>query len=122
MRESKSNLSTGVFDPLLVNELFRAFGKAKVLVDRSIPRGAPGVEGMELARFILAEVRSGEIQPDLVARAAVGKALLQQKRRQPKIERNYDETNSRALVNKGTPSTHGIAKWTRAAGPVEPVS
>jgi hypothetical protein len=100
MSELESNLSKGVFDPLVVNELALAFGKAKVLVDRSISRDTPRLEDVELARFILAEARSGETQPDLVARAAVGKALLQRKRGQPKIARDYYDTNSRALARK----------------------
>jgi hypothetical protein len=110
MSEFKSNLSKGVFDPVVVNELSQAFGTARALVDRTIPRSAPKVEGVELARFILAEARSGETQPDLVAHAAAGKALLRRHRGQSKIAREYDEANSGVSVRTG--SIHGTAKVT----------
>lgn len=79
MREIKWNPSKGVFDPRVVNELFQAFRKAQALVHRATPTGATKVDDVELAHLILAEARSGEIQSDLVARAAVGKALLRRK-------------------------------------------
>lgn len=91
MTERKWNLSKGVFDPLIVNELSQAFEKAQALVDRAAPRGTPKIAAAELARFILAEARAGETQPDLVARVAAGKTLLAWYTRASKAARERDD-------------------------------
>jgi hypothetical protein len=90
MNEFKASLSKGIFDPAVVKDLSEAFEKAEKLIDRSIPGDAPALERENVARLILAEARSGETQPDLVACVAVGKALLERQSRPSKSKRERD--------------------------------
>jgi hypothetical protein len=90
MNEFKANLSNGIFDPAVVKDLSEAFEKAENLIDRSVPEDAPELERENVARLILAEARSGETQPDLVACVAVGKALLERQSRQSKTRQERD--------------------------------
>jgi hypothetical protein len=78
MDQLKSDLSQGIFEPCVAKELTEAFHKAQELIDRSRSEDRRRLNRDNVARKIIDEALGGETQPDLVARAAVAKALIEQ--------------------------------------------
>lgn len=78
MDESKSNLREGIFDPPAAKDLTEAYEKAEQLMGL-MAGNASNVDREKVARLIIEEARTGETQPDLVSRAALAKALIEQK-------------------------------------------
>lgn len=116
MNEFNTSLSKGIFDPAVVKDLSEALEKAEKLIDRSIRGDAPELERENVARLILAEARSGETQPDLVACVAVGKALLEHQSRPSKSKRERDSKAPSDRVQRQTAPRAGAADFP-SAGP-----
>jgi hypothetical protein len=77
MMQVQTDLSRGVFDPLVAKDLTEAFEKAERYLDRLCFGALIEIDRDRVARRIVSEARAGETQPDLVWRAAVAKVLLE---------------------------------------------
>lgn len=69
----RDQLSQGVFEPEAFAVLSVAFREAAI---RLAQPGAPTLDAAMVARQILAQARLGEIEPELLWRAAVARAAI----------------------------------------------
>lgn len=79
MMQVRTDLSRGIFDPLVAKDLTEAFEKAERYLDRRCFGALTEIDRDRIARRIVSEARAGETQPDLVWRAAVAKVLLERR-------------------------------------------